>query len=153
MSSMTLVTPWTVAHQDSLSMGFFRQEYWNGLPFSPPGDLPTPGIKPLPPTLQADSSPLIHQGYCPILFFCMWISGFASSIFEGTLLSPFCGLGTLVKYHLTRNVRVSLWALCSVPLVHSISLYTNSMLSWFLLLCVVYFLKSGYMRPPTLLFF
>ena len=39
MSSMTLVTPWTVAHQDSLSMGFFRQEYWNGLPFSPPGNL------------------------------------------------------------------------------------------------------------------
>ena len=34
----------TVAHQASLSMGFFRQEYWNGLPFPPPGDLPDPGI-------------------------------------------------------------------------------------------------------------
>ena len=39
-------TPWTVAHQASLPMGFFRQEYWNGLPFPPPGDLPDPGIKP-----------------------------------------------------------------------------------------------------------
>ena len=37
-------TSWTVAHQVPLSMGFFRQEYWSGLPFPPPGDLPDPGI-------------------------------------------------------------------------------------------------------------
>ena len=37
------VTPWTVACQSPLSMGFSRQEYWNGLPYSPPGDLPDPG--------------------------------------------------------------------------------------------------------------
>ena len=37
---------WTVAHQVPLSMGFFRQEYWNGLPYSPLGDLPDPGIEP-----------------------------------------------------------------------------------------------------------
>ena len=36
-------TLWTVAQQASLSMGFFRQEYWSGLPFPPPGDLPDPG--------------------------------------------------------------------------------------------------------------
>ena len=41
-----LATPWTVAYQTSLSMGFSRQEYWSGLPFPPPGDLPNPGIKP-----------------------------------------------------------------------------------------------------------
>ena len=40
------VIPWTVAHQPPLSMGFSRQEYWSGLPFSPPGDLPNPGIEP-----------------------------------------------------------------------------------------------------------
>ena len=40
------VTPWTVAHQASLSMGFSRQEYWSGLPCPPPGDLPDPGIEP-----------------------------------------------------------------------------------------------------------
>jgi len=41
--------PWTIAHQPPLSVDFFRQEYWNGLPFPPPGDLPDPGIKPLSP--------------------------------------------------------------------------------------------------------
>ena len=39
-------TPWTVAHQAPLSMGFSRQEYWSGLPFPPPGDLPDPRLKP-----------------------------------------------------------------------------------------------------------
>ena len=46
---------WTVAHQDSLSMGFSRQEHWSGLPCPPPGNLPNPGIKPRSPTLQVDS--------------------------------------------------------------------------------------------------
>ena len=39
-------TPWTVAYQDPPSMGFSRQEYWGGLPFPSPGDLPNPGIEP-----------------------------------------------------------------------------------------------------------
>ena len=47
-------TPWTVTHQAPLSMGFPRQEYWSGLPFPSPGDLPDPGIEPQSPTLQAD---------------------------------------------------------------------------------------------------
>ena len=45
-SCLTVVTPWTVAHQAPLSMGFSRQEYWSGLPCLPLGDLPDPGIKP-----------------------------------------------------------------------------------------------------------
>ena len=44
-------TPWTVAHQAPLSMGFSRQEHWSGLPFPPPGDLPDSGIKPASPAL------------------------------------------------------------------------------------------------------
>ena len=48
------MTPWTVAYQASLSMGFSRQEYWSGLPVPSPGDLPDPGIEPGSPTLQAD---------------------------------------------------------------------------------------------------
>ena len=44
-------TLWAVAYQPSLSMGFFRQEYWNGLPFLSPGDLPDPGIEPRSLTL------------------------------------------------------------------------------------------------------
>jgi len=49
-----LVIPWTVAPQTLLSIGFSRHEYWSGLPFPSPGDLPYPGIKPRSPTLQAD---------------------------------------------------------------------------------------------------
>ena len=44
-------TQWTVAHQAPLSMGFSRQEYWNGLPCPPPGDLPNPVIKPTSPAM------------------------------------------------------------------------------------------------------
>ena len=50
-SCSTLATPWTVAHQAPLSMGFPRQEYWNGLPFLSPANLPNPGIEPESPTL------------------------------------------------------------------------------------------------------
>ena len=53
----TLATPWTVACQAPLSMGFSRQEYWTGLPFPSPGDLPDPEIEPGSPALQADSLP------------------------------------------------------------------------------------------------
>ena len=44
-------TPWTVTCQAPLSMGFFRQEYWNGLPFPSPGNLPDAGIEPISPVL------------------------------------------------------------------------------------------------------
>ena len=57
MVSESFATPWTVVHQFHLSMGFSKQEYWSGLPFPPPGDLPNPGIKPessVAPALQAD---------------------------------------------------------------------------------------------------
>ena len=49
------MTPWTVVRQVPLPMGFSRQEYWSGLPFPSPGDLPDPGIEPGSPTLQPDS--------------------------------------------------------------------------------------------------
>ena len=55
------VTPWTVAHQVPLSMGFSKQECWSGLPFTSPGDLPDPGIQLKSPALQAD-------------FFTVWAS-------------------------------------------------------------------------------
>ena len=59
------MTPWTLAHQAPLSMGFLRQEYWDGVPFPPPGDLPNPRTEPTSPAssaLQADSLPLSHWG-------------------------------------------------------------------------------------------
>ena len=54
-------TPWTVACQAPLSMGFSKQEYWSGLPFPSPGDLPDPGIKPWSPAAQVDSLPFELQ--------------------------------------------------------------------------------------------
>ena len=50
-------TPWTVAYQAPLSIEFSRQEYWSGLPFPSPGDLPDPGMEPRSPALQADALP------------------------------------------------------------------------------------------------
>ena len=56
------MTPWTVAWQAPLSLGFPRQEYWKGMPFPSPADLPNPGIEPVSPALQADSLPSELQG-------------------------------------------------------------------------------------------
>ena len=55
-------TPWTVTYQAPSSMEFSRQEYWNGLSFLSPGDLPDPGIEPGSPALQADILPSEPQG-------------------------------------------------------------------------------------------
>ena len=51
------MTSWTVALQAPLPVDFFRQEYWSGLPFPPPGDIPDPGNEPGSPALQAESLP------------------------------------------------------------------------------------------------
>ena len=60
--SDSFATPWTVAHQTSLSMGFPRLEYWSELPFPSPGDLPNPGIEPMSLHWQMNSLPLSHLG-------------------------------------------------------------------------------------------
>ena len=64
-------TPWTVAYQAPPSMGFSRQEYWSGLSFPSPGDLPKPGIKPGSPALEAEAltsespgKPYIYANIC-----------------------------------------------------------------------------------------
>ena len=61
------VTQWIVARQVSLFMEFSRQEYWSGLPFPTPGDLPDPGIEPGLPTSQADSLPSEPPGKPPLI--------------------------------------------------------------------------------------
>ena len=62
LSRDPIATPWTVANQAPPSMGFSRQEYWSGLPFPSPGDLPNPGIEPGSPALQADTLPSESPG-------------------------------------------------------------------------------------------
>ena len=61
-------TPWTVAHQAPLSMGFPRQEYWSGLPFPPPEDLLNPGIKPMSPALADEFFTSLLPGKLFVLF-------------------------------------------------------------------------------------
>ena len=60
-----LAKPWTVAYQAPPSVGFSRQEYWSGLPFPSPGDLPNPGIEPRSPALPADALPSEPPGNLP----------------------------------------------------------------------------------------
>ena len=89
-SCPTLVTPWTVAHQAPLSMGFYWQEYWSGLPFPSPRNLPDPGIEPWSPVLQADCLQTKLQGksfdhkesWAPKNW-CFW-----TVVLEKTLKSP-----------------------------------------------------------------
>ena len=74
------VTLWTVAHQDPLSMGFSRQEYWSGLPCPSSGDLPDPGIEPaslMSPALQADSLSTELPGKADLW---MWKVNIASTV-------------------------------------------------------------------------
>ena len=66
-----LCDPMNVAHQTPLSVEFSRQEYWSGLPFTSPADLPEPGIKPGSPILQAYSLPSKPPGK-PILIYQVW---------------------------------------------------------------------------------
>ena len=61
-------TPWTVAHQAPLSMGFSRQEYWSGLPFPSPRDHPDLGIEFKSPTLQADALTSEPPGKPPVIY-------------------------------------------------------------------------------------
>ena len=63
---LCLTTPWTVAYQDSLSMGFFKQEYWSGVTFPPAGDLPDPGNE----LMSVTFSPLAGRFFV-CLFVCL----------------------------------------------------------------------------------
>ena len=83
------VTLWTIAHQGPLSMGFTRQEYWSGLPFPSPGDLPDSGIEPQSPSLQTDSLPseppgnpvlLIRVPDYSLLYTSPWLGRFLCSV-------------------------------------------------------------------------
>ena len=91
-------SPWTVAYQAPLSMGFSRQGYRSGLPFPSPGDLPNPGIQPGSPALQADSllsKPAGKPWWCPLPFWPlrshsapMW-SGRSTWLWEWEISSSF----------------------------------------------------------------
>ena len=72
--SNSFVTPWTVTYQAPLSVGFPSQEYWSGLPFLFPGDIPGPGIELGPPALQADSLPTEPPGKPYFIYSSVYMS-------------------------------------------------------------------------------
>ena len=94
-----LCNPMDCTHQAPLSMGFSRQEYWSGLLFPSPGDLPDPGIEPRSPALQADSlpsepiwmglpsDPLMEQRYLGGLIRFLWESLGEDYVFHGAFLT------------------------------------------------------------------
>ena len=65
-----LCNPIDFTHQAPLSMGFSCKEYWSGLPFPSPGDLPNPGIEPWSPAFQVDSLPSEPQGKPYTMYEC-----------------------------------------------------------------------------------
>ena len=94
-SCLTLSTPWTIALQALLSMGFPRQEYWSGLPFPSPGDLPQPGIEPEFPALVGgfstdwttkEAQKVLHHSVvfsCVRLFGIPWTAACQASLSMG----------------------------------------------------------------------
>ena len=107
------MTPWTAARQAPLSMGFSSQEYWSGLPFLSPGDLPNSGIESGSPTFWADSLPTELQGEIfwrrhPII---------PGPFVEETIFALLYGLCSFIKDQLTVFVGVYFWDLYSFPLI------------------------------------
>ena len=97
------MTPWTVACQSPLSMGFSRKEYWSGLPFPSPGDLPDLGIKPRSPALQSDSLLTEHQaaeywwrispnrvGWSHFIDTCLMGTGLCQTAYHTFLVQTLC---------------------------------------------------------------
>ena len=111
-------TPWTIAHQTTLSMGFSRQKYQSGLPFSSPGDLPNPGIESRSPPLQAGFTVWATReapGHNPMLLYFVlrlfqlavgsccpltlaWLNVFKNSFWSTSLVSSSTKCSMLILY-------------------------------------------------------
>ena len=140
-------TPWTVACQAPLSLGFSRQEYWSGLPFPSPGDLPDPGIKLRSPALQVDSLHLSHHrnpSLCYSLKFFLVVSTIFTASSPGILVSskkkkkkkPYTFLGYLqtVTPHLFKfdhKVAATVTSSISTSNSSSLAIFTTSAITSF----------------------
>ena len=94
-------TPWTVAYQVPPSMGFSRQEYWSGLPFPSPGDLPDPGIESGSPSLQADALTSEPPGM-PLYFYIQFVL-FREQILAFKMISPYITFTVEVDFYNTHQ--------------------------------------------------
>ena len=118
-SCLSLVTSWTVACQDPLSMGFSRQEYWSGWPFPSPGDLPDPGIEPRSPALQADSLPTELRASFPTSKSCF--------VIWRNMLRPCCC--SVTKSYLTVCNPMN-YSTPGFPVLHCLQEFTQTHVHW-----------------------
>ena len=110
--SNSFVTPWTVACQAPLSMGFPRQEYWNRLPFPSPGDLPNPGIEPVSPAFAGRFLTIEPPGKT---FLTLVKIGTSCKVYtQVIILAKFYiylllnhGFATLIRWQLTESGNIS----------------------------------------------
>ena len=124
-----LATPWTVACQAPLSVGFSRQEYWSGLSCPPPGDLPDPGIKPTSLTSHAlagrfftknTSATVLYTAcfsYSIFIFFTRWLCSFTHQELEPIFPSPKSALALQLVWG--RKMQQEWW--CGVPVQSKVS--------------------------------
>ena len=108
--------PWTVAHQSPLSLGFPRQEYWRGLPFASPRDLPDPGIEPTFSALAGRFLPLNHHG-SPFPCWHLWAYVFCLRTLEPSSVQgggPAIALAWKITSHVSMTEGVeSCWCMVS----------------------------------------
>ena len=157
-SVLLCATPWTVAHQAPLSMGFSRQEYWGALPFPPPGDLPYPGIKPsslLSPVLAGRffttsechlGSPnqslliILHYIYCIYIVYLCYIYIYSLFLEPPSLLR----LSLTTLSHSSRwSQNARLGSLCYISTSHF-----SSVLHMIVCICQCCFLSSSHFLLP-----
>ena len=127
---------WTGPHQDSLSMGFSRQEYWSGLPFCSPGDLPDPGMEPaslLPPALAGKFFTTQSPVYPPD-----WLA-----LALGATRAPPQGLGSQLPVYVLKGSIENICAMFPRPPPHPPQ-------SFFLSFPFLLFLQGGEMKPDAI---
>ena len=118
-SCLSLMTSWTVACQDPLSMGFSRQEHWSGWPFLSPGDLPNPGNEPRSPALQADSLPTELRASFPTSKSCF--------VIWRNMLRPCCC--SVTKSYLTVCNPMN-YSTPGFPVLHCLQEFTQTHVHW-----------------------
>ena len=140
------MTPWTVDHQATLSMEFSRQEYWSELPFSSPGNLPDPGIKPGYPALQTDSLPPEPPGNQLYIYIYYSFFGFPSYLGHYRALSRvhvlYSRFSLVICFiHSISSVYMSIPISQVIPPIFSFSSrypYVCSLYLSLFLLCIIY---------------
>ena len=139
------VTPWTVAHQAPLSMGFSRQEYWRGLPSPPAGDLPNPGIKLrslMSPALAADSLPLTPPGK-PYSYVIKHLHRISATHHSYCCLTSLWYYPKFFSFNLFIHNPNSREFMCTHSYIHTDILFPKSCLSLLALWCICFSLWSS----------